>query len=60
MPLALILPLIPTLVEFLTKIIDAALADKQATPEQKAALNELAARLDDTAAAVQALEVREV
>lgn len=60
MPLALILPLIPTLVEMLTKIVTAALGSKDATPEQKAALTQLAARLDATNQAVQALEVRQV
>ena len=60
MPLALILPLIPMLVEFLTKIVNAAMTSKDATPAQKAALEELAARLDETTAAVEALDVREV
>ena len=60
MPLALILPLIPTLVDLLSKVVVAAMGSKEATPEQKAALAELAGRLDATNEAVQALEVRQV
>ena len=60
MPLALILPLIPTLVDFLGKLVNAGLQAKDATPDQKAALTELAARLDATNTAVQALEIRAV
>lgn len=60
MPLALILPLIPTLVEMLGKIVNAAMSSGEATEDQKARLAEIAARLDETNAAVQALEIRDV
>lgn len=60
MPLALILPLIPTIVEMLGRIVNAAMNSGEATELQKARLQEIADRLDETNAAVQALEIRNV
>jgi len=60
MPLALILPLIPTLVEMLGRIVNAAMNSGEATADQKARLAEIAKRLDETDSAVQALEIRRV
>jgi hypothetical protein len=60
MPLALILPLIPTIVEMLSRIVNAAMNSGEATAEQKARLMEIARRLDETNRSVQALEIRQV
>jgi len=60
MPLALILPLIPPIVEMLSRIVNAAMNSGEATAEQMARLMEIARRLDETNRSVQALEIRQV
>jgi hypothetical protein len=57
---ALLLPLIPVLVEAVMKVIQGIKDSGQATPEQRAVLDRLAQRLDETNAEVQALEIRDV
>jgi len=58
--IALLLPLVPVLVEAVMKIIQGIKDSGEITPEQRAVLDKLAARLDETALAVQALDVRDV
>ena len=60
MPIALLLPLIPVLVEAVMKLVQGIRDSGQLTPEQKVKLTTLAARLDETNREVQALEIREV
>lgn len=60
MPIALLLPLIPVLVEAVIKIVHGIRASGQLTPEQHTVLDRLAQRLDETNAEVQALEIRDV
>lgn len=60
MPIALLLPLIPVLIEAVMKVITGIRNGAALTTEQKAVLDELAHRLDETNAKVQALEIRDV
>lgn len=60
MPVALLLPLIPVLVEAIMKIVQGIKNSGELTPAQRAKLDELALRLDQTNREVQALEVRDV
>jgi hypothetical protein len=60
MPIALLLPLIPVLVDAVMKIVNGVRTSPEITPAQKTVLDELAQRLDATNQAVQALEIREV
>jgi hypothetical protein len=60
MPIALLLPLIPVLVESVMKIVEGLRQSPEITPDQKAVLDAIAARLDATNNAVQALEIRDV
>ena len=60
MPIALLLPLVPVLVEAVMKIIDGIKGSGKLTPEQHAVLDRLAQRLDETALEVQALDIRDV
>lgn len=60
MPIALLLPLLPTLIDLVGKIFTAAMQSKDLTADQKAALADLSSRLDATNAEVQALEIRDV
>jgi len=60
MPIALLLPLIPVLIESAMKIVSYLRESPEITPDQKVVLDALAGRLDETNAAVQALEIREV
>jgi hypothetical protein len=60
MPIALLLPLIPVLVEAVAKIVQSVRESGELTPAQRAKLDEIAARLDQTNAEVQALEIRSV
>jgi hypothetical protein len=57
---ALLIPLIPGLLDTIARIITAARSDPALTPEQLAALDALAIRLDETAQAVEAVEIRDV
>jgi hypothetical protein len=59
-PIALLLPLVPVLVEAIVKIVQGARESGELTPAQRAKLDEIAARLDQTNAEVQALEIRDV
>lgn len=60
MPIALLLPLIPVLVEAITRIVQGIRDSGELTPAQRATLDALAARLDETNRQVQALEIRDV
>lgn len=60
MPIALLLPLIPVLVEAVMKLIQGIKDSGKLTPEQHVVLDQLAQRLDETNAQVQALEIRDV
>ena len=58
--IAMLLPVIPVLVEAVMKIITAMRNSGEMTAEQRAVLDRLALRLDETVQEVQALEVRDV
>lgn len=60
MPIAFLLPLLPTLIDLVGKIFTAAKQSGELTADQKANLASLASRLDATNTEVQALEIRDV
>lgn len=57
---AMLIPLIPGLVSAVTSIVNAVRQDPGVPEDQQAKLDDLARRLDATAAAVAALEIRTV
>ena len=60
MPIALLLPLVPVLVEAVMKLVQGIRDSGALTPAQRTTLDALAARLDETNREVQALEIRDV